>query len=116
MKSTRKPCFVISILLVLLLVSTVHGDQLADARGTGGRMTVRTGAVGHGHGYSSHSGHGPNGGTPEQGGAGAVDPRNPNNGRSHHRNAAEPATRAPLASSPLPISVLLGAIFAMFLV
>ncbi|XP_062186524.1 uncharacterized protein LOC133890092 isoform X2 [Phragmites australis] len=121
MESTRKPCLLISLLLFVLLVSTVHGAQLADARdaAAGGdeeRTTVRTGAAGHeGHGYSSHSGgHNPNGGMPEQGGAGVVDPRNLAV-RSHHRHHGAASRRA-LGYSSAAICALVGAILAVVLV
>ncbi|KAL6595022.1 hypothetical protein ACP70R_048125 [Stipagrostis hirtigluma subsp. patula] len=112
MESATKPCLVISLLLFLLLVSTVDGTKLADAKDKGEQITLRTGAAGHGHSLSSHSGHVPNGGTPEQGGAGVVDPRN-QPGRSHHHRGA--ASRA-LGCSSLATSVFLGAILAVFVV
>jgi hypothetical protein len=81
----------------------------AAAGADGERITVRTG---HGHGYSSHSGGHPNGGTPEQGGAGVVDPRN-NNARSHHRNGA---ARWALGYSSWLICTLVGGVVVMLLV
>jgi len=70
-------------------------------------------SAGRGHGYSSHSGGHTSGGTPEQGGAGAVDPRNLN-ARSHHRSAA--ASRAGLGHSSSPVAWgLVGAILAVAL-
>ncbi|TVU39786.1 hypothetical protein EJB05_13226 [Eragrostis curvula] len=105
MESTRKPCFLTILLLFSLLVSTVHGAELSNARDAGERTTVRTGAAGHaGHGYSGHSGAHPNGTPEQQGGAGVVDPRNLA-ARSHHRSGA--ASRA-TGYSPLVTCVLLG--------
>ncbi|XP_021308266.1 uncharacterized protein LOC8054431 isoform X3 [Sorghum bicolor] len=117
MERMKKLCLGVTLLLFLLLVSAAHGARLPDAKdvaaaaaaGDGERITVRTG---HGHGYSSHSGGHPNGGTPEQGGAGVVDPRN-NNARSHHRNGA--ASRA-LGYSSWLICTLVGGVVMMLLV
>ncbi|NP_001351147.1 uncharacterized protein LOC103632177 precursor [Zea mays] len=115
MERTKKPCLgVVALLLFLLLASAAHGAQPADAKdiaagdGDGERATVRTG---HGHGYSSsHSGGHPSGGTPEQGGAGVVDPRNLN-ARSHHRRGA--ATRANVYSSWLVCTLVAGGVMLL---
>nr|ACG41532.1 hypothetical protein [Zea mays] len=119
MERTKKPCLgVVALLLFLLLASAAHGAQPADAKDIaagdddGERVTVRTGH-GHGHGYSSsHSGGHPSGGTPEQGGAGVVDPRNLN-ARSHHRRGA--ATRATAYSSWLVCTLVGGGVYVMLL-
>ncbi|RCV10276.1 hypothetical protein SETIT_2G099600v2 [Setaria italica] len=117
MASSKKASLFISLLLLLLLVSAVHGDgakPAADARDTaaagdgGQRVTVRTG---HGHGYSSHSGGHTGGASAEKGGAGVVDPRNPN-ARSH-RSGAAAASRAALGYSCAVVWGLVGAILAV---
>ncbi|CAN6209812.1 unnamed protein product [Urochloa humidicola] len=126
MANSRKSCLFISLLLLLLLVSAVHGAKPADARdaaaaaggGGGERVTVTVRTSGHGHGYSSHSGgqghtSGGSGSTSEHGGAGVVDPRNLD-ARSHHRSGA--ASRAALGlSSSLAACGLVGAILAVVL-
>ncbi|PAN10163.1 hypothetical protein PAHAL_2G074900 [Panicum hallii] len=115
MASSKKPSLFVSLLLLSLVVSAVHGAQPADAgdtaaAGGGERVTVRS--SGHGHGYSSsHSGGHTSGGTPKQGGAGSVDPRNLN-ARSHHRSGA--ASRAGLGCSSLSVAWgLVGATLAV---
>ncbi|KAG2632492.1 holotricin-3-like isoform X2 [Panicum virgatum] len=116
MASSKKPSLFISLLLLLLVVSAVHGAQPADAGDTaGGAERVAVRSSGHGHGYSSsHSGGHTSGGTgtPEQGGAGSVDPRNLN-ARSHHRSGA--ASRAGLGYSSPVAWGLVGAILAVAL-
>ncbi|KAK3124802.1 hypothetical protein QOZ80_7BG0593490 [Eleusine coracana subsp. coracana] len=117
MQSTRKPWFVPTFLIFLLLVSTAHGAELANAEDAaatetdgGERTTVRTGAAGHaGHGYSGHSGAHTNGDMSEQGGAGVVDPRNLN-ARSRHRNGA---TSRVVGYSSRATYALLGALVMM---
>ncbi|KAJ1288774.1 hypothetical protein BS78_02G113900 [Paspalum vaginatum] len=122
MERAKKPCLVVALLLFFLLVAAAaaNGAQLADAKDTSGaaadddgeRVTVRT-SGGHGHGYSSHSGGHPNGGTPGQGGAGGVDPRNLN-ARSHRNGSA--SSRALGYTSSWAACALAGAAAMMVLV
>lgn len=92
------------------LKQCVLPSAAGDGDGDGERVTVRTG---HGHGYSSsHSSGHPSGGTPEQGGAGVVDPRNLN-ARSHHRRGA--ATRATAYSSWLVCTLVAGGVMLLLL-